>query len=192
MGYADTIVIEECPKILPLDIRPSIVELQRMTLIESNSKDYSAEDIETLIRACNEGFIFRRKNVNVIAKVRETNEVIGIASASYSGIILAVFVHPHYQRRGIGKSLVVKLEEVLSGRNVEYIWLTSSTTAQAFFETIGYKNLLKARSSRNLAVWVMRKKLSNDFLFRLFRKELMIFVYCLFITVMASGKSRLS
>ena len=189
MVLIDNISIEECPKIVPFKVRLSIIQLQKKILIETNSKDYSKQEIEELVISCNEGLIFRRKVFNVIAKVPETNEIVGIASASYSGIILSAFVHPHHQRQGIGKAMILKLEQLLIQKSVDYIWLMSSVTAQAFFKEMGYKTILKAKNSKGLAIRIMSKKISKDFSFKVFIKELMIFSYYWFGSIIASGKS---
>lgn len=172
MTNIDETKIEKFPVVVPNKDRRKIIELQKITIYESNSKDYSEKEINKLSEMSDIGIIFRRGIINF--KAIKYNKLIGIASISESGIIVSIFVLPEYQNQSCGTLLLAAIEEEAKKLGINHIWLTSSITARIFFEKSGYKILLSARTSGNIPVKIMSKCLTSKRSFKIRAKEISI------------------
>lgn len=63
----------------------------------------------------------------------------GLADGRDCSYLCDIAVHPHYQRRGIGKAIVSRLIELSAGHNK--IMLYSSPGKDAFYRGLGFKKL---------------------------------------------------
>lgn len=171
--------IERFPIVIANSDRRKIIELQQNTICKSNSKDYSKKEINKLLEMSKEGLIFRRGIINF--KAIKDDELVGIASISESGVIASIFVLPEYQDQSYGTLLIKAIEEEAEKLGINHIWLTSSITAREFFEKVGYKVLLSARTSGNLPVKIMSKCLTSEKSRKIRVKEaFIILTYCLY------------
>jgi GNAT superfamily N-acetyltransferase len=75
-------------------------------------------------------------NCLLVAEVAET--ICGIGAIRHSGDLDLCYVHPSYQRRGIGRSLVFAMESQAREWGVQKIRLISTGSARAFYENFGY------------------------------------------------------
>lgn len=64
--------------------------------------------------------------------------VVGVGSLSKSGEIRAVYVLPEALHRGIGKAMLLRLENEARAVGLREIWLNSSITARQFYLRNGY------------------------------------------------------
>ncbi len=75
----------------------------------------------------------------VAAPVAVTTKVIGFGTLGGNRGILDLFVHPDYQRMGVGSRLLAFLEDAAREKSFESIWLYSTYAASAFYLKQGYK-----------------------------------------------------
>ena len=52
----------------------------------------------------------------------------------------AIFVHPDYQRKGIGLAILKKLEEVARSNSLDELHIESTLNAEQFYRTVGFES----------------------------------------------------
>lgn len=109
----------------------------RKNLLEVNSKDYSEEAIKYLYELYNPKYILSSSNKRKMYVAIRDGAVIGTASLDFDEIY-SIFVCVKLHGQGIGKMLVKLMEEIASNNGFTSIKLVSSTTAQKFYEKLGY------------------------------------------------------
>lgn len=99
---------------------------------------YSPEIIEKIVR------LYDKPNslFGTIFVAEWESQLVGVASAQFylglSGNINAVFTHPEFTYKGIGRSLVTALEDSALENNIKVMTVLSSLAAVHFYETLGY------------------------------------------------------
>jgi GNAT superfamily N-acetyltransferase len=78
----------------------------------------------------------RPDNCLLVAEVAEA--ICGIGAIRQSGDLDLCYVDPGYQRRGIGRALVLAMESQARMWDVQKIRLISTGSARAFYEKSGY------------------------------------------------------
>jgi ribosomal protein S18 acetylase RimI-like enzyme len=78
--------------------------------------------------------------------------------------IFGLFVHPEFQRRGIGKALMLELEDIAKISGSKKTTLNVSLTSIAFYAKLGYEILMKCSidvgEGQQLDFWKARKPLT--------------------------------
>ena len=73
--------------------------------------------------------------------VKDENEIIGfgrtVDDGKYYALLVDIVIHPDYQSKGIGKSIVNELQKRLVG--YEFITLTAAPNKEGFYQKIGWK-----------------------------------------------------
>ena len=73
--------------------------------------------------------------------IKEENDIIGfgrtVDDGKYYALLVDVVIHPNYQSKGIGKTLVHELKNSLIG--YEFITLTAAPNKEEFYHKIGWK-----------------------------------------------------
>ncbi len=75
-------------------------------------------------------------NFMAVAVVQET--ICGVGAIRQSGDLDLCYVHPAWQRRGIGRALLLAMEAQAREWRVRTLRLISTVTARAFYERHGY------------------------------------------------------
>ncbi len=137
-----------------------VLNLIHFSIRELNSKDYSPQQIETILRMYDRPVLKR----GVVIVAEKDSQVIGAAKASPFGFagfksIQAVFTHPHFIRMGVGKALVHEIERQANLGNIKQLSVTSSLTAVDFYISLGYKKLGKINSSSGIPCFYLDKQL---------------------------------
>ena len=128
------------------------------TMRISNTKDYSAETMEELIRTEMPEDVLKRAGRMHFYVAEEDGRIVGCgAIGPYQGredesCLFSIFVHPDYQGKGIGRRIVETLEEdefFLRARRVE---VPASITGLPFYLKMGYvyKNGITALDENQL------------------------------------------
>jgi ribosomal protein S18 acetylase RimI-like enzyme len=82
---------------------------------------------------------FRTSSVTCF--VKDENEIIGfgrtVDDGKYYALLVDIVIHPDYQSKGIGKSIVNELRNRLEG--YEFITLTAAPNKEGFYQKIGWK-----------------------------------------------------
>lgn len=120
-------------------------------IIEKNlrgisSQDYSAEEIDFMIKTHNEKAVKERARFSHMYVACDDNgEVLGCgAIASYFGskeesILTYIYVHPEYHTRGIGTKIVNTLEQDIYFTKSKRIEIPATINSHEFYKKLGYK-----------------------------------------------------
>ncbi len=118
----------------------AIAALIHHSLIEINSQDYSKAVIRKLIN------YFTPHMIEINAQTRQTlcaiidGNIIGTVSLDHD-TVYTLFVHPSYQRRGVGRGLMGYIEKTAKIKGIQIIHVPSSITALNFYKNLGYKKV---------------------------------------------------
>jgi putative acetyltransferase len=123
-------------------------KLQTKSLRILSAKDYDRKQIEAIIERNYRLNQFRMGAITFVAEYE--GEIIGFAILNriFRGID-AVFVHPDFVRRSVGKQLVFAIEQEASQRKIKSLLVLSSLTAIAFYKALGYQILGETTISNN-------------------------------------------
>lgn len=113
-------------------------ELIRRTIRVSNSKDYDQKSIDLLCSIFEPKQVAKRIEEELIVLCFAGADLVGVAGLR-RGYLRSMFIEPRYQRQGVGKVLVEKIEEMAQQNAISEIMVHSSVTARQFYETIGYE-----------------------------------------------------
>ncbi len=143
----------------------ALLDVHRAAVQMTAAQDYRPEVLEEWSPIVDEERIenFKRENsadVRVVAEIDE--KIIGFGELVTSENLLgACYVHPEYSRRGVGKKILSKLEEIARDRCLPSLSMDSSLTAEKFYNAHGYKTLEYAdhclKSGRKMACVKMKK-----------------------------------
>ena len=70
--------------------------------------------------------------------INSKNEVIGFSLMSKTGKILLNYINPEYLYKGVGKALLLKMEEDAKRRDISVLSTDSTLTALSFYERNGF------------------------------------------------------
>lgn len=154
MSYDETLSSNQ----LPIKIRPigkeeleEALGLIHQSIRVLNARDYKPTQIESVIQTYKISTL-REKGV-IVAEYHD--KIVGVAKLS-GRTVQAVFTHPQFVRKGVGKALVKELERRARSRNAQDLSLMASITAVEFYEALGYKNSGKLKG--NIPCICMEKK----------------------------------
>ncbi|HHX72384.1 MAG TPA: GNAT family N-acetyltransferase [Clostridiales bacterium] len=121
-----------------------VSELIATTLRKTNAENYSVEYIENLIQHLNPKEILRRAKVTHFYVVYQEGKIIGCGAVgpywdkTDESCLFTVFVHPDYQRKGVGRKIIETLEQDEYFLNSKRVEVPSSITACDFYRKMGY------------------------------------------------------
>jgi putative acetyltransferase len=72
--------------------------------------------------------------------VFENNKIVGTLSLE-NRRLRRFFVHPNYQRQGIGKQIIKTIIEYMKNKNINEIWVGSIMRAVPIYEKLGFKKV---------------------------------------------------
>lgn len=122
-----------------------VAELIKRNLLEITSKYYTSEYVASLMDDFSLSRILEKARTQHIFVVVEEDKVIGTGSlanygnsemASYYGT--AIFVAPEFQRKGIGRQIMQKVEAKALGMGADKITVRAARNARTFYEKLGY------------------------------------------------------
>lgn len=122
----------------------AVSDLIATTLRISNRKDYSEEYLEKDIQCLQPQDIIERANRQHFYIIEDDGKIIGCGSiGSYWGkedesSLFTIFVHPDYQRKGIGRKIIQTLEQDEFFLRAKRIEIPASITAIPFYLKMGY------------------------------------------------------
>jgi len=125
-------------KILSSERFNDTVELIKKVLSEVNSKDYSTLEIEAMKSFQSEEKLKEKLEQGGIYFIAlDTTKLVGIGGLVGSEVS-RVFVDPLYSGLGIGKELMLMVENEARKRKLKSIVLGSTITAKGFYEKCGF------------------------------------------------------
>lgn len=127
---------------IQIEINGSIEEVEVIKLYEAN-KWSSAEKPEKLLPAL--------RNSHSLVTARISGVLVGLANAISDGYLVVYYphllVHPEYQRRGIGRKMVMALNSIYG--NFHQQMLTADGEAIQFYKSVGF-----VRAGNTESMWV--------------------------------------
>jgi glucosamine-phosphate N-acetyltransferase len=116
-------------------------------------KEYHCD--KSILKGAKDGYtIILKENNRIIA----TGTIIG-------DHILRVFVEPEFQRRGLGKLIMNKLEEKAVSKGIKVVKLDASLPSKKFYDSLGYttleKTYVKVDNGKKLRYFKMSKDLMS-------------------------------
>jgi GNAT superfamily N-acetyltransferase len=93
------------------------------------------------------------------------NQIIGTGTIT-GDYITRVFVNPEFQKQGLGKLLMQKLEEKALSAGIDTVKLDSSLPAKKFYDSLCYetieKTFVEVENGKKLDYYIMEKRLRNS------------------------------
>ena len=119
------------------------INLSYQVCIECGINDFTEEGIETF-----KSFVYDTSLMNTL-------DIYG-AFDNHLLIGIIFFVLPHYHRQGIGKSL---FDYMMSNCNFTYITVNSSTYAETFYTSLGFKKVGKKEINKGIVSIPMKRNI---------------------------------
>lgn len=116
--------------------KSEVIRLIRETIQAVNIADYSDKQVEAWSNIDINNWDESLVENNVIVAVEEGEIIVGFSDMSPTGYLDRLFVHKDFQRKGIAKLLVKRLENMSSSKKFHTY---ASKTAVPFFQSIGYR-----------------------------------------------------
>ena len=140
------------------DLEKSL-SLIRKVIIVSNSKDYTETIIKNLLSHYSlsnfKNVYHKRKYYIALIESRVVGTV-----ACEDNSVYSLFVDPDYQNKGIGKSLLKRVEEHILKNGYSKSKLSASLTALSFYKSNGYTEIKRVKNNELGDVILMEKKLN--------------------------------
>ncbi|CAM2767765.1 GNAT family N-acetyltransferase [Legionella worsleiensis] len=129
------------------------------TLKEVSSKDYPDSVINEVIKSFSKEQITVKMKQRKIIVITEKNHIIGTASLE-GNLVRTVFVLPNKQGKKAGSLLMHYLEEMARKESISSLTVSSSITAEGFYQKLGYSALSNEYYGEERTI-IMEKKLSE-------------------------------
>ncbi|WP_367607685.1 GNAT family N-acetyltransferase [Legionella sp. W05-934-2] len=129
------------------------------TLKEVSSKDYPDSVINEVIKSFSKEQITVKMKQRKIIVITEKNHIIGTASLE-GNLVRTVFVLPNKQGKKAGSLLMHYLEEMARKESISSLTVSSSITAEGFYQKLGYSALRNEYYGEERTI-IMEKKLSE-------------------------------
>jgi len=137
-------------------------DLKDVYLIEVNSfpYPYTIEVFITFLVLYPQYFLVAESGGNVVGYI------IGSVDSDGSGHVVSIAIHPMYRRRGIGKKLLLTLEELMRSNGIRRIKLEVSVNnepAISLYKLMGYRivDIIRNYYPDGSDAYVMVKELSD-------------------------------
>lgn len=135
------------------------------TIDISYSKAYNAEAIKYFKDYHNDKNISKDAKEGYSVVLERKNKIIGTGTVT-GNHIMRVFVSPKFQRQGLGKLLMQKLEKKALSAGIRTAKLDSSLPAKKFYDSLGYKTVEKTfvevENGKKLDYYKMEKLLIRN------------------------------
>jgi putative acetyltransferase len=121
----------------PADAR-AVSDVIGRTMRESNGADYAPEILAPLIEyfAPAKVLLLAQERICLVAEIDK--KIVGTIALE-GAELCTFFVHPDFQRKGVGTRLLKALEETALKNGIKIISLATSLTAVSFYEKTGYR-----------------------------------------------------
>ncbi len=129
------------------------------TLKEVSSKDYPDSVINEVIKSFSKEQITVKMKQRKIIVITEKNHIIGTASLE-GNLVRTVFVLPNKQGKKVGSLLMHYLEEMARKESISSLTVSSSITAEGFYQKLGYSALRNEYYGEERTI-ILEKKLSE-------------------------------
>jgi N-acetylglutamate synthase-like GNAT family acetyltransferase len=143
---------------------PAVKELIDNTIDDCYSADYPKEAVQYFKQYhCGENILKGAAKGWTIV-LEKNNRVIGTGTI-IDNHIMRVFVNPKFQKQGLGKLIMNKLEDKAISSEVNKVKLDASLPSKTFYDTLGYKTrektYVKLENNKKLHYYKMNKGLTE-------------------------------
>ncbi len=150
-------------KFQPLDV-PAIIAVHQEAVIRINGKHYAPEQVAAWLGddGDKETRWAASLSKNIAYVFEEQGSILGFGDLKPEGELRRLYVHPDHHGKGIGSTILQKLEAEAQALRLREIRLKSTIAARTFYERRGYENLgLTQHRFRNISIDIynMRKSL---------------------------------
>ncbi|MGD0784414.1 MAG: GNAT family N-acetyltransferase [Sedimentisphaerales bacterium] len=126
---------------------------------------YNAESIKYFKDYHNNENILKGTKEGYTIVLEKSNRIIGTATL-IDDYIMRVFVNPKFQKKGLGKLLMQKLQTKALSAGIRTVKLDSSLPAKKFYDSLGYKTIkktfVKVKNGKKLDYYKMKKLLRTQ------------------------------
>ena len=133
--------------------------LIHQSIREINAKDYTPTQIAKIVHLYHRAVL--ANGTVIVAEHR--SKIVGVAKARLGFFIgqsiEAVFTHPQFINKGIGRALVTELERKANLRNLPKLSVMASITAVDFYEALNYERIGEMPISGGIQCVLMEKQL---------------------------------
>lgn len=131
-------------RLLKVDEVDLLLKLQEESIRTLNARDYNQAEVEALVKS--QVFPPRVGRIPFVAEYE--GQLVGFVTLDVAGeIIDAIFVHPDFERCGIGRQLMAVMEQEALQRRIKRLLVFSSLTAVDFYRSLGYSDVRKLEIS---------------------------------------------
>ena len=110
---------------------------------ETNAKDYPAQFIAEVVANFSPERVAERLSNRAVFVATEQGIVVGTASLEGT-TVRSVFVQPESQKHGVGRALLVHIEDVARREGIARLDVPASISAEGFYRRMGYTTLRDA------------------------------------------------
>ena len=121
-----------------------IANVINRTFMEVNIRDYSKENLESLVKKFTPDFIIKRATAFHMYVATDENKIIGVGAVGpywdslTESSLFNIFVLPEYEGKGIGTKIIKALEDDEYYKRADRVEIASSITAVDFYRHLGY------------------------------------------------------
>ena len=116
--------------------RPAVEAVFEAALQEGCCRVYSPQQLQVLRQTNNP----RQYRSHFVLVAETERQVVGFTSL-WGRTLQAMYVHPHYTRRGIGRALLREMELYVASRQIWRLKVTASLNAEPFYRACGFEVL---------------------------------------------------
>ena len=113
-----------------------------------NAKDHPKEVIDMLVSHNTPQKLIEKSRKHTIIVAEINNKIVGTGCLEKNRV-RNVFVDTMLHKKGIGKKLMNKVEDIARNKNINRVYLTSSLYAEGFYRKLGYKKVRKYTEIRS-------------------------------------------
>lgn len=135
--------------------------LIQRTVLVSNAADYDAATIAAICQNFTPALVLEKMATRDVFVAHSIDgDMCGTISLG-NGKLHSLFVDPDRQREGIGRRLVVHLEQHARHGGLRELHLSSSLTARPFYARLGYQDI-RFEPRPDGSTWLMMKALADE------------------------------
>jgi N-acetylglutamate synthase-like GNAT family acetyltransferase len=142
----------------------AVKELIYSTIDICYSADYTKEAVQYFKQYHCDKNILKGAAKGCTIVLEKNNRIIGTGTI-IDNHIMRVFVNPKFQKRGLGKLIMNKLEDKAIYSGVNKVKLDASLPSKTFYDTLGYKTrektYVKLENNKKLHYYKINKELTE-------------------------------
>ena len=121
---------------------PSIVEIHKKCIKETNSKAYNKEIIDNWLNLINKKNVLSQFENTTWVIIKENNTIVGFAQYDLEDTDLyQIQIDPNYQSKGYGKELYKYIENDFIKNNKDKVTLNATLNAVLFYKSLGFREI---------------------------------------------------